>query len=287
LCHATAFPGSKHWWTISDLTNVFYVNCTGHAANRFLDAAEPAGVVDRADQCRYEPLRDPTQARFVRGHYLRVDVGRSFADYVGRFSYNYTPTADVYHNARGEAADVYCYPRSDCWILGGSRQVQEGPLDPSGRWHGEDTPTDEQEYFPTYNGAPLGIPSPIFAVNAQILERLTQGRLNLSHVRATTPRAFVAGVGLRFQRSSPSNDVRVSCSRVDYGSEKIVFHNYGHGGAGFTLSWGCAFDILQLLNQITSTDPSETLSAPGHARETQTIQTMLSELTFRLLTTRA
>jgi len=28
-----------------------------------------------------------------------------------------------------------------------------------------------------------------------------------------------------------------------------VVHNYGHGGAGITLSWGCAEDVLQLLQR--------------------------------------
>lgn len=29
--------------------------------------------------------------------------------------------------------------------------------------------------------------------------------------------------------------------------EGRVIHNYGHGGAGFTLSWGCAREVLQLI----------------------------------------
>ena len=28
--------------------------------------------------------------------------------------------------------------------------------------------------------------------------------------------------------------------------DKLLVHNYGHGGSGFTLSWGCARDVLNL-----------------------------------------
>lgn len=29
--------------------------------------------------------------------------------------------------------------------------------------------------------------------------------------------------------------------------EGVVIHNYGHGGAGYTLSWGCAHDVVELV----------------------------------------
>lgn len=48
-------------------------------------------------------------------------------------------------------------------------------------------------------------------------------------------------VGLRPGR----DEVRVEREVID---GKRVIHNYGHGGAGFTLSWGCASEVLKLLD---------------------------------------
>ncbi|NJC86407.1 FAD-dependent oxidoreductase [Planosporangium mesophilum] len=50
-------------------------------------------------------------------------------------------------------------------------------------------------------------------------------------------------VGLRPTRSR----VRLERTAVDGGH---VIHNYGHGGGGVTLSWGCAHDVLSLINAI-------------------------------------
>lgn len=48
-------------------------------------------------------------------------------------------------------------------------------------------------------------------------------------------------VGLRPARSS---GVRVALEKLRDG--RTVIHNYGHGGSGFTLSWGCAQTVLEL-----------------------------------------
>lgn len=62
----------------------------------------------------------------------------------------------------------------------------------------------------------------------------------------TAPRAEIVsiGVGLRPVRHT----VRLEARQVLPG--RYVIHNYGHGGAGVTLSWGCAADVAQLVEEV-------------------------------------
>jgi len=48
-------------------------------------------------------------------------------------------------------------------------------------------------------------------------------------------------VGLRPFRKS---GIRLEKDRL---GSRTVIHNYGHGGAGFTLSWGCAGQVVKLV----------------------------------------
>jgi len=54
------------------------------------------------------------------------------------------------------------------------------------------------------------------------------------------PNVLTERVGLRPFRKS---GVRIERARLHDG--RTVVHDYGHGGAGFTLSWGCAAEVLQ------------------------------------------
>jgi len=53
-------------------------------------------------------------------------------------------------------------------------------------------------------------------------------------------------VGLRPGRK----EVRLELEKVS--SSCAVVHNYGHGGAGFTLSWGCAAEVCNLIHEWTN-----------------------------------
>jgi D-amino-acid oxidase len=55
------------------------------------------------------------------------------------------------------------------------------------------------------------------------------------------PRVLAERVGLRPFRKS---GVRLERDRLVDG--RTAIHNYGHGGAGFTLSWGCAREVLDI-----------------------------------------
>lgn len=72
------------------------------------------------------------------------------------------------------------------------------------------------------------------AVTRAIVARCAEHEPRLAHARV-----LGVAVGLRPGRAS----VRLECEARARG---LVVHDYGHGGAGVTLSWGCASEVLRL-----------------------------------------
>ena len=60
-------------------------------------------------------------------------------------------------------------------------------------------------------------------------------------LKIDNPRVLRERVGLRPFRKSG-----VRLEREELHDNRTVIHNYGHGGSGFTLSWGCAGDVSDL-----------------------------------------
>ena len=76
-------------------------------------------------------------------------------------------------------------------------------------------------------------------VNAGDVRRVRR----LEPVDAGWERVIRTTVGLRPYR--PSGFLL----RPERLGEKLLIHNYGHGGSGVTLSWGCAEEIVEIVNE--------------------------------------
>eukprot|EP00057_Strongylocentrotus_purpuratus_P026990 XP_011681464.1 PREDICTED: D-amino-acid oxidase isoform X4 [Strongylocentrotus purpuratus] len=111
-----------------------------------------------------------------------------------------------------DASETYIFARQDDVTVGGTAQL--------GRW---DTEVDPEDAKQIWERACKVVPS---LKSAKIIKHW---------------------VGLRPQRSK---GVRVEAETMTYGSDKVkVVHNYGHGGCGITLHWGCAQDAAKLVQK--------------------------------------
>ncbi len=158
----------------------------------------------------------------LKGHLLKVSNTVDLKSPSGNtVSYNFSPGSDIYADSFKTPFDVYCYPRKNDWVLGGSRF--KGTLDKKGDWVSEDELSHE---FPTK----------IESINSEIIKN-TFG-IDLSKFKEREYQ-----YSFRYVRNK-EHGLRLE---TDNAPDKLVVHNYGHGGAGVTLSWGCAFHVLQIL----------------------------------------
>lgn len=254
-----------------------YVICAGQSSGGLLNDLITSGdYADAPTNEGFEPAAEPASLKLIRGHYLKLDIRDALRDGDGcAFSYNYTPMPEVYPRGDGSAADVYCYPRRAGWLLGGSRQT--GMVDETGAWSGELSSCSEID-FPG-QGSTVHVPGPIFNLNRELLATTGTTPIELDQLRESVPVRITAGVGLRFVRDDSQNNVRLGISSlVRGGSEQLIVHDYGHGGAGYTLSWGCALDVLTLVRQHLG-EPLEPVPRDGPH---QAAQAAIASTTVRL-----
>jgi len=186
---------------------------------------------------------DALPSRYVKGTLVRAQAGgripwnRNTGEV---FSYNYHPTPAIYARPDGLPADVYFYPRTDGWLLGGTR-LESGDLPADGVRFSDDTAPWAGE---SWNGKIISIPqegiagqvndvpAPILTLNRDIIHALTGVDVD------TLPKT--AMTGYRHKRET------VRLEATTDGPRRIL-HNYGHGGAGVTLSWSCGIKVASLV----------------------------------------
>jgi D-amino-acid oxidase len=195
---------------IEALDEPVLVNCLGAAGPELFDDERPSALI-RGVLVHVAP---PGPARSPRHREV--------------VSYNYAPAPSVYPRADGSAGGLYAYPRTDRWILGGSKQ--QGTVGEDGAWHGEPV------VAPTVNIDGVEVPEPVVHANAALLSDL--------YGADVTSRPMTATFGYRFARDLDGEGVRLE---VGERNGRLVAHNYGHGGAGVTLSWGSAVRVARRL----------------------------------------
>ncbi len=135
---------------------------------------------------------------------------------------------------------TYIVPRLDDIVLGGTFDLGQEDTTPD--------PTTRADIL--RRCAALALPlDPRFAMSLAALAGGDFARSFASRVGAefaATPAAVIREDLAGLRPTSPR--VRVEVERL--ASDRIVVHNYGHGGAGVTLSWGCAAEAASLVNAL-------------------------------------
>ena len=215
---------------VRNLPDDAVVNCTG------------AGTLDLfRDPCRYDAIRGCLLHVTPPDDPLAIRDGQPF-------SYNYSPSMDVYPTADGTPGDVYFYPRRDAWVLGGSRR--HGTL-ANGDW------TGDAIVGSTVDIGGVTVPAPVLDLNRELIRALTGVDVADAVKRAV--------YGYRFTRDLDGEGVRLELA---YEHDHPVVHNVGHGGAGVTLSWGCAITVARILhdeNLLGDADRRSVEFPPGRA----------------------
>lgn len=173
-------------------------------------------------------FEDSSTSVVLRGRQVLVPGAPMIADQDYPIAFNYTPSAAVYARADGNPEYVHFFPRSDGWVLGQTREP--GNVDADGTWSGAAVRAEEV----IIDGIP--IPKPIIDLNDALV--------NTWRGSSIGGRRLTARQGYRYYRDPSGGGVRLE---LEEKADLLVVHNYGHGGSGVTVSWGCAVESVRLL----------------------------------------
>ncbi len=147
------------------------------------------------------------------------------------FAYNYTPTPEVFSRADGSSEYIHFFARSNDWLLGQTREA--GQLGDNGEWIGEPVCGEHVDL----NG--VQIPKAILTLNEELLKDI----FGVTFAN----RELVGREGYRYYRDPNGDGVRLCTEEF---TKSTIIHNYGHGGSGITMSWGCSLEAARLFVEI-------------------------------------
>ncbi len=191
---------------------------------------ESAPVVNCLGYGAIKLFHDSSPCVIMRGRQILVPDAKPITSNGRIAAYNYTPLPKIFPRANGEAEYVHFFSRSDGWILGQTREV--GTLNESGQWVGEAVACPE-----TTIGDQL-IPTPILELNEALLTNWANQTLK--------SKILIGREGYRYYRDPDRTGVRLDMA---INNKNPLLHNYGHGGSGVTMSWGCSVQVAQFLEQ--------------------------------------
>ena len=193
-----------------------------------LEVAEGRPVINCLGVSAVKMFGDPAPAVIVRGRQVVVPKAPLVKAADGLpLAYNYTPPAELFLRADGSAEYVHFFPRQDGWILGQTREP--GQLDEYGRWRGDAVRSLEL----SIDDQP--IPSPVVELNREILRQWIN--------RDWSGLPLIGREGYRYYRDPQGQGVRLESEEIE---GTLFIHNYGHGGSGITMSWGCSIEVARI-----------------------------------------
>ena len=174
----------------------------------------------------------------MRGRQVLVPRAPRLTGKDGRpLAYNYTPLPEIFSRADSSPEYVHYFPRSDGWILGQTREP--GMLDENGIWTGAAVGGPEMRI------GEQRVPAAIIELNESLLKAWLGEDLS--------GKLLVAREGYRYYRDPAEAGVRLE---AEHTGGSLTVHNYGHGGSGVTMSWGCAIEAARIFLDESGLKPS-------------------------------
>lgn len=164
--------------------------------------------------------------------------------------------ADVVVNCTGFGSHTLC-PEAGIIPVRGQYVVFDRGSDGPTRYFGDDDhPTETSYFIPRFGEVILG-GTEEFGVGeiqfdrsvSEFIKRVAPFEPWVGGLEGSEPKRLVVGV-------RPYRAEGVLLTANSQGDNRLLIHNVGHGGSGFSLSWGCAAEVKGMIDNFASGQPA-------------------------------